>query len=120
MPIKLPRLTWDLDCEPLGYPGIVFTFWLNPPIDIIPEEKPKGKEPWHEDAFHRNLAIVLDSVTIPAEYTGGDDALVVEMADAKALWDLQHEEGFDPQLVLWASRCYQDQRLERLRTAAKN
>lgn len=121
MPIKLPRLTWDLDSEPLGYPGIVFSFWLNPPLAAISEEPPKPKkgEPWHDDSFHHNLALVLDRVTIPAEYAGGDD-LVVEIPDAKAIWDLQHEEGFDHQLVLWASRRYQDQRLDRLRIAAKN
>ena len=118
MAIKLPRLTWDLDCEPLGYPGLVFTFWLNPPIDLVSDEEPKGKEPW-ATAFHRNMALVLDRVAIPAEYADGNE-LVVEISGAKALWDLQHEEGFDPQLVLWAAARYQDQRVERLRVAVKN
>ena len=120
MPIKLPRLTWDLDCEPLGYPGVVFTFWLNPPIGLVSDENPKGKEPW-ATAFHRNMSLLLDHVTIPAEYADGEDEdLIVVISDAKALWALQHDKGFDSQLVLWASARYQDQRIERLRTAAKN
>ena len=120
MPIKLPRLTWNLDAEPLGYPGLVFTFWLNPPLDVGAEED-QGflKKPWDDPFFH-NLSAVLDCVTIPDEYTGGDGDLVVEIDDAKALWDLQHDQGFDPQLVLWASGCYRAQRVERLQVAAKN
>ena len=121
MPITLPRLTWDLDSEPLGYPGVVFTFWLNPTLDVA-EEPEKGvlkkREPW-DDAFHHNLAAVLDQVTIPAKYAGGEE-LVVEIPDAKTLWELQTDAGFDPQLVLWAANRYRDQRAERLQVAAKN
>lgn len=118
--IRFPRLTWSLDCEPLDYPGVVFTFWLNPPVDIIPETDPKGKEPWEKSAFHRNMALILESVLLPAKYVDGNEDVVVEIPDAKALWDLQHDEGFDPQLILWASGAYQDQRRERLRIEAKN
>ena len=120
MAIKLPRLTWDLDCEPLGYPGIVFTFWLNPPLDVAEEPK-KGvlkKEPW-DDAFFHNMAAVMDQVTVPDEYTGDGD-LVVETPDAKAVWELQTKVFPDPQIVLWASGRYRDQRAERLQVAAKN
>ena len=119
MPINLPRLTWDLDCEPLGYPGVVFTFWLNPPLGLATDDEGGRKRPEWDTAFHRNMALVLDRVTIPAEYADGEE-LVIEIPDAKALWDLQNEAGFDPQLVLWASGCYQDQRAERLRVSAKN
>lgn len=121
MPIKLPRLTWALDCEPLGYPGLVVTFWLNPPRmedeDLEPKVKKSGA--W-DTAFYRSLAIVVDEVQIPAEYTVAGRSEVVEVPDAKALYELERGEGFDPQILLWAANRYQEQRLERLRAESKN
>lgn len=125
MAIQVPRLTWVLECDDFGYPGIAFQFWLNPPIGLIPDGEPKGKEPWETDgdaAFLRNMALVLDRVTFSKQYLVDDDAdeLVVEIDGARALWELKHDDGFDPQLLMWASARYQDERFERLRVASKN
>ena len=126
MPIKLPRLTWGLDCEPIApeYTGIVLTFWLNPPMETSEEaekvsESKQGRKPW-ETPFLRTLSLVLDSVRIPAGCTTDGQALTVEIPDEKALYDLQHDQGFDPQILLWASTQYQTKRIDRLREATKN
>ena len=36
--IKLPRLTWEVDCGPIGYPGLGLVFWLNPPLPADEDE----------------------------------------------------------------------------------
>jgi hypothetical protein len=116
--LKLPRLCTDIDCGPIGYPGLVVTLWLNPSIDeYTPPEK--KREPWESEYYH-SLARMFERVTLPGDYTEDGQERVIEVTDARALWELEHRPDFDPQILLWTASQYAQQRAERLRTEAKN
>jgi hypothetical protein len=117
MAFKLPRLTTDVDCEPIGYPGLVVTFWLNVTSEAW-ESPPDGKA-W-ETLFYHGLGRMIDRVTFPPELTDGDEPEVWEIPDGKALFDLMNEDGFDQSIIIWAQSIYQDQRAARLEAEAKN
>lgn len=117
--IKLPHLTWNLDCEALGYPGLVFVLWLNPPAQAEPEA-PSTKAPWGHPLYGM-LARIIDGVCVPAEYSDTGRAEEIEIGgDGKALYELEQAAGFDPQLLIWVSRQYREQRSRRLDTELKN
>jgi len=117
MAFKLPRLTTDIDCEPIGYPGLVVTCWLN--VTAEEWEPPEKAEPW-ETQFYHALARVFERFTFPPEMTDGDEAEVYEIPDAKAFYDLMNAPGFDQAIVLWVQSVYQDQRQARLEAEQKN
>lgn len=128
MGIKLPRLTWDLDCGEMTpeYKGLIFTYWLNPPHELGQQaeetsEAKKGRKPW-ETPFLRTLELVLDRVTVPAELTDDEDEseIVIENPSAEDIYKLQREPGFDPQILVWATAQYQTRRIERLKVEVKN
>lgn len=114
---KLPRLTTDIDCESIGYPGLKLVFWLNP---TSPEEKhKKGEDPW-ENPYWWSRARVIDRILIPAKYTTEGEDLSIEIENPKDVYDLMNEPGFDWNIILWATGVYADQRQERLDTELKN
>jgi hypothetical protein len=117
MAFKLPRLTTDIDCEPIGYPGLVVTCWLN--VTTEDWEPPENAEPW-ETIFYHGLARVFERFTFPAELTDSGEAETYEIDDAKALHDLMDMEGFDQAIVIWAQSVYQTQRAARLDAELKN
>ena len=121
--IKLPHLTWNLDCGPMGYPGLTFVLWLNPPVLAEGAEvdtRHKGAPPW-EDPIYRLLARVIDAVCVPAEYSDSGKPEELEIGgDARALYELERGAGFDPQLVIWVSRRYREERVRRLDAELKN
>ena len=108
MGFKLPVLETDVDCGPMGYSGLAFTFWLNatnPEEDWIapdkrdpPVEKP---EPW-DLLWYNNFASALVRVTIPPEFSDVDEEEVIEIPDAQAVYDLERMPGFEQALLLWA------------------
>lgn len=122
MPFTLPRLTWDIDCEPLGYPGLQVTFWLNPPVEPEPEPEaepaPKGKkpQPW-EAPFYASLARIIERITVPGAYTESGVEEVAEVRSSRDVWEFERH---DPQVLTWVLRQYSDQRQERLKVEAKN
>ena len=117
MAFKLPRLTTDVDCEPIGYQGLVVTFWLN--VDPEEWEPPEDGEPW-ESMFYHGLGRVIESVTFPADMTDGDEPEVWEIPDGAALHELMNAAGFDQAIIIWSQSQYQDQRAERLQAEVKN
>lgn len=140
MAFKLPKLTWDLDCGPLGYPGLVVTFLLNPELgEYKPPEQPwadlrsrgdagpvregikvqREAPPW-EGEFYWSLARIIEAVRVPAEYTTGGREETIPIDSAQAVYELERAPGFDPQVLHWALRQYSAQRQERLRVERKN
>ena len=117
MAFKLPRLTTDVDCEPIGYPGLTVTFWMN--VTAEDWEPPKDSKPW-ETMFYHGLGRIIERVTFPAEMVDGDEPEVWEIPDGKALYDLIKADGFDQAIVIWSQSQYQDQRQARLEASAKN
>lgn len=117
MGFKLPKLTTEIDCEPLGYPGLIVTCWLNPTyLEWEPPEKPQK---WDTEYYY-GLSRLIETITIPAAFTDNGRAVVAEVKDARAMYELLRTEGFDQTIVTWAIDQYQQQRQERLRVAAKN
>ena len=114
---KLPELTWELDCEPLGYPGLVVELVLNPPIDQ--EEPVAGTEPW-DGPFYRQMARIIKGVTVPAAWSSDLQEVVLELGTPESIWQLEHDRGFDPQVFQWALRQYAAKRQERLQVESKN
>ena len=117
MAFKLPKLETDVDCEPIGYPGLVVTFWLN----VTPQdyEPPEDGEPW-ETAFYHALGRIVERVTFPASMTDTDEPEVWDIPDGQALYALLTHEAFDQTIILWAQSQYQEQRAARLEASAKN
>jgi hypothetical protein len=115
--LKLPVFEWELDCEPLGYPGLVVVMRLNPSAEEYeaPEKAQKWETPWY-DTWGR----IFLRVIVPAEYTDKGQELVIELPDGKAVYDLEHRPGFDAQILTWAMRRYTDEKVGRLEEALKN
>ena len=115
---KLPTLTTEIDCEPIGYPGLVVTCRLNPPImDWQAPAKPAGE--WDELVYH-SWARILQSVSVPAELTDNGEAEIIPIAEAKDVYDLERRPDWDPQILLWAMGQYSRQRSKRLEAEQKN
>ena len=134
MELHLPVLTRDVDCEPLGYTGVIVTYRLNLPFidyefpwESVPDEKARETkrreileaEPWMSEFFYLT-ARAVESVTFPAEYLGGGKDQTIETPDAKALYDLMHTPGFDQQIILWSQEQYQRERQAWLASETKN
>jgi hypothetical protein len=117
MGFNLPKLTTEIDCEPIGYPGLVVTCWLNP--TYIEWQPPEKAQKW-ETEYHYGLARIIETITIPADYTDGGRQAVIQVTDAKTMYEVLKTEGFDQTIVTWVVEQYQQQRQERLRVAAKN
>jgi len=134
MAFKLPRLTTDVDCEPIDCPGLVVTFWLNVgyeewnvPWAHIEDATEKEKErkrileerPW-ETIFYHGLGRIIERITFPPSMTDGETAEVIDIPDGEALYNLMTTHDFDQALILWAQSIYQDQRAARMKVEAKN
>jgi len=126
MGFKLPELTTDVDCEPLGYPGLVFRFWLNAtnPVEewIAPSEREppvQEPEPW-DRLWYVGLARVLQCVIIPGAYTDSGEEEAIETPDAKAVYELERMPGFEQMTLHWAFNVLGEERQERLAAERKN
>ena len=107
----------DVDCEPIGYAGLVVTFWLN--VTAEEWEPPEDAKEW-ESTFYHALGRVIERVTFPADLVDGDEPEVWEIPDGKALFGLMDADGFDQAIIIWSQSQYQDQRAARLEAEAKN
>lgn len=121
MGLNLPQLTTDVDCAPLGYAGLTVTFWLNSDIEEEPkpEQKAEKPEPW-EGPWYRTMGRRLLRVTVPEVFTDSGGLEVIEVGNGKALWDLEHMPGFDPQIIAFALEQLRKTRDERLKAELKN
>jgi hypothetical protein len=126
MGFQLPVLETDVDCEPLGYPGLTFTFWLNatnPEEDwVSPAERdPPVQKPAEWDRlWYEGLGRVLLRVIIPPKLSDTGAEEVLEIPDAEAVYELERMPGFDKTLLHWAFARLSDERQERIQVAAKN
>ena len=126
MGLELPVLETDVDCEPLGYPGLVLTFWLNatnpeeewlsPDERDPPETEP---EPW-DRLWYVSYGRALLRITIPGKFSDTGKKEVIEIPDAEAAYELERMPGFDRSIMHWALAQVAEQRTERLEAAVKN
>ena len=119
MGFKLPRLTTDVDCGPLGYDGLVFRFWLNATNPEKDWEAPDDPEPW-ERLWYVVIARVLERVIVPGGYTDSGEEEVIDIPDAKAAYELERMPGFEQGIIHWAFNVFGQERQERLATERKN
>jgi hypothetical protein len=128
-----PRLTWKLDCEPLGCPGLTITFWLNADTDLVNvpswaniEEEDKrrkaaAKAPDWDNWFYYQVVHSVECIEVPAAYLeGAETDQRITFSNPQEVWEFEHEAGFDPQILQWGLRQYANQRQERLKAASKN
>lgn len=126
MGFKFPVLETHVDCKPLGYPGLVFTFWLNatnpdeewlsPAERVPPVTEP---EPW-DRLWYESYGRALLHITIPPEFSDSGKEEVLEIPDAEAAYELERMPGFDRSILHWALAKVGAERQERLATAVKN
>ena len=115
--IRLPELTWELDCGPLGYPGLVVEMILNPSGD---EREPLDDgAPW-DNEFYWIWGHIFKAVHLPADYSESGEPVSIVLMNGEDLYDLEHMVGFDPQVLTWAMRQYTQKRQERLQAEVKN
>ena len=147
MKLTLPKLTEDLDLEPIGYPGLIVRMVLNPgsaaedafPWEEIEDLEARAKareevlkrEPWCSEFYYR-LGRIFDAIIVPPgmiDPTTVDDVeegfdpaepLELLLPDAKAIYDLWLVEGFDHAIFTWASGQYGRFQAERLAAESKN
>ena len=126
MGFKLPVLESDVDCGPLGYPGLVFTFWLNAtnPEEgwVAPEKRDPPElepEPW-DRLWYEGLGRVYLRVIVPPEFSDTGAEEIIELPDAQAVYKLERTTGFDQTLLHWAFARLGEERAERLQVAVKN
>jgi hypothetical protein len=128
MGFKLPELRTDVDCGPLGYPKLVFRFFLNA---VNPEEddqwvEPDKRDPPVEDpdpwdrAYYQAMGRVLECVIIPGKFSTSGKEETIEIPDARAYYDLELMPGFEQGALVWAINTFHEERQERLQVAAKN
>ena len=117
MGFKLPRLTTDIDCGPIGYPGLKVRYWLNPTYEDY--EPPADAEPW-ESVWFYGLGRSIEAVTIPASMTDDGKGRTITIGNGKALHGLWTTPGFDQQIINWSFNQLGKQRQERREAEAKN
>jgi len=114
---KLPKLVTDIDCGPIGYPGLVVRCWLN--LTYEPWEPPADPKPW-DSLYYHGLGRIVEALVVPGEFTETGKAETVELADAKRIYDLLNTPGFDQSIIVWAMSRYDQERQERYRAELKN
>jgi hypothetical protein len=117
MKFTLPKLMTEINCEPIGYPGLMVRCWLNATPE--PYEPPDDAQSW-ESPYWYGLGRIIVEVVVPAEMNDTGARQVIDIPDGKALYELMDAEGFDHQIILWAVEQYQTERQERIKVEAKN
>lgn len=123
--MRLPELLTEIDCAPIGYPGLKATCWLNPPLapDWVPHdkrtppEKPEGA--WDTEGYH-SWARIVRKIEVPSELSTDGHSEVYEIKTAKDVWDFEKRPDGDPQLIYWIMGAYARERSRRLVAEAKN
>lgn len=118
MGFTLPRLTTEIDCAAFGYPGMVFTCWLNTTKSEA-WESPAKPEAW-DRPYYAGLGKILLRLTVPPELNGTDETQVIELGSAKAIYELDQTLGFDQMVLPWLLSEYQRCQKERLEIETKN
>ena len=115
MGFTLPRLTTEIDCADLGYPGLAFTCWLN----IIPDnwEAPKENRKAWETPYYHALGRILLRLVVPPEM--GDQG-IIELGTAEAIYQVEQSDGFDQQIFPWLFNQFRALRTTRLEAETKN
>lgn len=133
---RLPELTTEVDCEPIGYPGLVVTFVLNLGYEAhawpweadeeadhearaLARREILAERPW-ESEFYYGLGRMLKQVTFPGQMTESGAAEVVALPDGQAVYELMHMPGFEQNIIVWASARYNVEKQERLKAELGN
>ena len=119
MAFKLPTLKTDVDCEPIGYPGLIFKFWLNPTRPKEEWEPPENPQPWQRSWYEAYARVCL-KITIPAELTDSGEEEVTENVTAKTIYDMEQAVDFEAAVMNWAFGVWDRERTERLQVELKN
>lgn len=117
MGFKLPRLTRDVDCEPLGYPGLVLVLWLN--TDSQDWQPPQDAQPWDRYGWWQ-VSRIVERVIVPGDYSEDGEEQVIELPDQKAVYDLSNADGFDPAILTWAIEAWRKHRTDWLQSELGN
>jgi hypothetical protein len=131
--LKLPEMTVALDAGELApvYAGVEVVLRVNPPYpnyrppwaDIEDKAEAAGMraaEPWLSEFWYMR-ARLIKSVTIPGNLTeGGEPEVIAINYSARALYDLESDEGFDPRITAWATAQFGMHNDELFERAAKN
>ena len=126
MGFKLPELTTDVDCEEIGYSGLVFRFllnatnpaetWVSPELRDPPVEEP---DPW-DTLWYQGLGRALVCVIIPGKFSDTGKREVIDIPDAQAFYELERAPGFEHDALKWALDMFMVERPERLKVERKN
>jgi len=134
MAFKLPKLTTDVDCGPIGYPGLVVRFVLNPGYDPyafpwadVDDKEKQDRErekaikatPWLSE-FWYNLGRIVAAVVFPPDMTTSGHEEMVELDGAEDVYSFMRSKGFEQNIILWASNEYHKQAQARLRAELGN
>lgn len=126
---NLPRLTTEVDCAPIGYPGLEVHFWLNVTYDADrvtdedwekAEKQPIKERPFPERDYYYSLGRIIDHVLIPGKYLESEEPAVIQVGSGQALLDLMTTPGFEQAVVNWAVGQYYTLKEQRLRAESKN
>ena len=119
MGLMLPRLTRDVDCEPLGYPGIVLTLHLN--VDANQAyQPPEDAQPWDRYGYWY-LTQIIDRIHVPGSYTEGGEDELLELDNCELAYKLMHDgDGFDANILTWAIEAWRQSKAEWLLAEVKN
>lgn len=98
MGFTLPELLGDLDLEPIGYPGIVVTCWVNATLDMDSWEPPMLPDKW-DKPYYQMMARLFRRIVVPGRYRGDGQDWTKELGTRQAIWELEQEPGWEPRLL---------------------
>ena len=118
MGFKWPRLVHELDCGPIGLPGVVVEMCPNP--EPLPGGMTFSGKDWDKATYH-GQARFFWRVIIPAQYREDGEAWAYDIdQSAEKLWNLEQEAGFDSRIILWAMSEIARTRYQAISVAEKN
>ena len=117
MGFKWPELTYDLDMEAIGYPGVTVRLVLNP--DPLPEGQTFSSTAWDTAYYHRQSQVIR-RVFVPGEYREDGEDWTWLSTGAESLWELDHDPDFDSRILMHAASRWAMLRMQELPNARKN
>lgn len=115
MGFKLPKLTGWVS-SPV-YAGLEMECWLNPTAEEY--QRPEKPEAW-ESEYLWHLGRIFLRLRIPAALSDDGEEQVIELGNAKALWELQNAGGWDRSELERIFGAWAQQRHGLLENVSKN
>lgn len=131
MGFKLPTITAEVDCAPIGYPGLLVEVVLNPTYTehVFPwetaanpaqeRERILREEPWQAELYYA-WGRTIRRITFPPAMADSGRAETVDLGSAQAVYRLMTTDGFEQHIIVWAEQQRQKLRRERLEAEIKN